>query len=135
MSQILTLPPPDEVRFELVVRTRDTSRAVLLDQNKVVGVGRGEENLVRLDCPSVSRLHLQLHPSSGGFEVEDLGSSNGTVLIRGSSALGGAEDAGLGSQVRLTAHERWPMNVGDALRVGSALISLQAKRRSMPPAA
>src|SRR5690606_16672553 len=85
MSAVVTLPPPAEPRLELVVRTRDSSRAVPIEPGKVLGVGRGEENAIRLECPSVSRMHLELHASRDGLEVEDLGSSNGTVLIRGSA--------------------------------------------------
>ena len=127
MSAVVTLPPPAEPRLELVVRTRDASKAVPVEPGKVLGVGRGEENAIRLECPSVSRMHLELHPSRDGLDVEDLGSSNGTVLIRGSA------EAGSSGQEQLTPHERLAMRVGDALRVGSALLSLQAKRRSIIP--
>jgi transcriptional regulator with PAS, ATPase and Fis domain len=121
------LPPPAEPRLELVVRTRDASKAVPVEPGKVLGVGRGEENAIRLECPSVSRLHLALHPGRDGVEVEDLGSSNGTTLIRGSA------EAGSSGQEQLTPHERVAMKIGDAVRVGSALISLQTKRRSIIP--
>ncbi len=119
--------------MELVVRSRETSKSVLLDPIKVLGVGRGEENHIRLDCPSVSRTHLLLHPVAGGLEVEDLGSANGTLLIRAST---GQEAPGAGVQLKLNPRERCAMQVGDALRVGSALISLQVQlqRRSAHPA-
>ena len=127
MSALVTLPPPAEAVFEVVVRTRDNaSRAIALEQGKVLGVGRGEDNAIRLECPSVSRAHLELHPTLDGLEVEDLGSSNGTVLIR-------ASDGGSKQEEPLRANERQSMRVGDTLKVGSALISLQARRRSMPP--
>jgi two-component system, NtrC family, response regulator AtoC len=113
--------------LELVVRTRDASKAVPIEPGKALGVGRGEENAIRLECPSVSRLHLVLHPAREGVEVEDLGSSNGTTLIRGSA------EAGSSGQEQLTPRERFAMKIGDALRVGSALISLQTKRRSIVP--
>ena len=126
MSALVTLPPPAEAAFELVVRTRDNaSKALAIEQGKVLGVGRGEENAIRLECPSVSRLHLELHPVPDGLEVEDLGSSNGTVLIR-------ASDGGT-KQEPVRAHERLSMRPGDVLKVGSALLSLQARRRSVPP--
>jgi two-component system, NtrC family, response regulator AtoC len=113
--------------MELVVRTRDASRSVPVEPGKVIGVGRGEENAIRLECPSVSRLHLEIHPRLDGLEVEDLGSSNGTLVIRGSA------DGGPGGQEQLTAHRRSTLRVGDALRVGSALLSLQSKRASIAP--
>jgi two-component system, NtrC family, response regulator AtoC len=128
MSAVVTLPPPVEPRLELVIRTRDASKAISVEPGKVLGVGRGEENAIRLECPSVSRTHLELHPTRDGIEVEDLGSSNGTVLIRA-----GAEGNGAVAQQALAPHERSLMRVGDALRVGSALLSLQAKRLSIIP--
>jgi two-component system response regulator AtoC len=75
-------------------------------------------------------MHLQLHAGIDGIEIEDLGSSNGTVLIRGPAAsLGRNEPVAVGPQ-RLTPHERWPLQVGDTLRIGPALISLQYRRRT-----
>jgi two-component system, NtrC family, response regulator AtoC len=127
MSALVTLPPPAEGRFELIVRTRDSSRSIVLEAGKMLSVGRGEESSLRLDDPSVSRAHLELHPTREGLEVEDLGSSNGTILIRS-----GAEP-GAHQQDRVIPHERHSMRPGDALRVGSVLMSLQAKRSSLPP--
>src|SRR6185503_14653401 len=83
MSEPLTEPPPADVRFELLVSSSGKSRAVALPVGRAASVGRGDENLIRLDYPSVSRVHVQLHPGVEGVEVEDLGSSNGTMLIRG----------------------------------------------------
>jgi two-component system, NtrC family, response regulator AtoC len=125
MTALVTLPPPAEARFELIVRTRDSSRAVPIEVGKVLGVGRGEDNAIRVECASVSRAHLELHPTPEGLEVEDLGSSNGTSLIR----AGGENN----SPERLPAHERSTMRPGDALRVGSVVLSLQVKRRSIAP--
>src|SRR5688572_10418570 len=108
MSAVVTLPPPAEPRIELVVRTRDGSKSIAVETGKVLGVGRGEENAIRIECPSVSRAHLELHPSREGLEVEDLGSSNGTLLIRGN--LDGSPGSG---QEQLAPHERSLMRVGD----------------------
>src|SRR5688572_3674979 len=125
MTALVTLPPPAEARFELIVRTRDSSRAVPIEVGKTLGVGRGEDNAIRLECASVSRAHLELHPTPEGLEVEDLGSSNGTTLIRAGADTGSPE--------RLPANERSSMRPGDALRVGSVVLSLQVKRRSIVP--
>jgi transcriptional regulator with PAS, ATPase and Fis domain len=130
MSEPLTEPPPPDVRFELLVNSSGKSRAVPLPVGRPASVGRGDENLIRLDYPSVSRLHLQLHPGVEGVEVEDLGSSNGTVLIRGTSDLGGSSEPIVPAPQRLNPHERLPLQVGDALRIGPALISLQMRRRA-----
>jgi len=129
MSEPLTEPPPPDVRFELLVSSSGKSRAVPLPVGRAASVGRGDENLIRLDYPSVSRLHVQLHPGVEGVEVEDLGSSNGTMLIRGTSAASGSDDRVLAGPQRLDPHQRLPLQVGDALRIGPALISLQMRRR------
>jgi DNA-binding NtrC family response regulator len=131
MSEPLTEPPPPDVRFELLVSSSGKSRAVPLPIGRSASVGRGDENLIRLDYPSVSRLHVQLHAGVEGVEVEDLGSSNGTVLIRNTSAaVTVGQDATLASPQRLNPHERWPLQVGDTLRIGPALLSLQLRRRA-----
>jgi transcriptional regulator with PAS, ATPase and Fis domain len=129
MSDLLTLPPPAEVRFELLVRTSDKSRAIPLPPGGPATVGRGHENLIHLDYPSVSRLHVHLYADEEGVEVEDLGSSNGTLLIRSMDGSSRLEEHLVGAPQRLPPHERLPLLVGDALRVGPALLSLQMHRR------
>ena len=130
MSEPVTEPPPPDVRFELLVSSSGKSRAVPLPVGCAASVGRGDENLIRLDYPSVSRLHVQLHPGLEGVEVEDLGSSNGTMLIRGTVAANGGSEPVLSGPQRLDPHQRLPLLVGDALRIGPALISLQMRRKA-----
>src|SRR5882757_2202047 len=44
-------------------------------------IGRSPEATVMVDDPGVSRLHARIRRNeSGGFEVEDLGSKNGTFV-------------------------------------------------------
>lgn len=43
-------------------------------------IGRSEDNDVTIDEPNVSRKHARLSRADGGFVVEDLGSTNGTLL-------------------------------------------------------
>ena len=43
-----------------------------------VSVGRGADNVVRLDAFGVSRHHARLVQRAGSWQVEDLGSTNGT---------------------------------------------------------
>jgi signal transduction histidine kinase/CheY-like chemotaxis protein len=62
-------------------------------------IGRSPDASVMVDDPGVSRLHARIRRSeSGGFEVEDLGSKNGTFLngARVEHAL-----AGLGDKIRV----------------------------------
>jgi Protein of unknown function (DUF3662)/FHA domain len=44
------------------------------------GIGRSEENEIVISNPNVSRRHARLSRSENGFIVEDLGSTNGTLL-------------------------------------------------------
>ena len=50
------------------------------DPGKGIVVGRGADCQICLAYPSISEQHCRLSPVSGGFEVEDLGSTNGTFL-------------------------------------------------------
>jgi predicted component of type VI protein secretion system len=43
-------------------------------------VGRSDENEITIPDPNISRKHAQLLRSENGFVVEDLGSTNGTLL-------------------------------------------------------
>ncbi|MBB2890064.1 ABC-type multidrug transport system ATPase subunit [Flexivirga oryzae] len=45
-----------------------------------ITIGRGLENQIVLDDLLVSRQHARLVPSQGGFDVQDLGSRNGTYV-------------------------------------------------------
>jgi hypothetical protein len=45
-------------------------------------IGRELDNSLRLPDPSISRHHAVIRQANGGFEIQDLGSSNG-VLVNG----------------------------------------------------
>ena len=47
---------------------------------KVVTLGRGSENDIAIDCGSVSVRHAEMCRVEGGYELRDLGSTNGTKL-------------------------------------------------------
>ncbi len=96
--------------------------------DSVVTIGRDSENTIRIDEASVSRRHLEVSTDLEGVVVVDLGSSNGTLLMRGGP--GNEEEVGPGTAHRLPPHQRLPFRVGEALRVGPAVISLQQKSRS-----
>ncbi|MBN2195908.1 MAG: FHA domain-containing protein [Polyangiaceae bacterium] len=73
-------------------------------------IGREQGDLVFTADPFMSRRHavLKRDPTSGGFEIRDLGSSNGTYLaIRG----------------------EYPLQPGDHVRVGQHLFRLDVDRR------
>ena len=60
-------------------------------------VGREDGVDVLIDNPSVSRRHAEIRLGDDGWEVEDLGSSNGT-FIRGTK-IQGAQPIGLGDEI------------------------------------
>ncbi|MBV8150419.1 MAG: FHA domain-containing protein [Candidatus Eremiobacteraeota bacterium] len=90
--------------IELEVREPGGTRR--LHATRAVLIGRAPAAAVRLDDPTVSRLHARVERRPDGVYVEDLGSRNGT-LLNGKS---------LGAASRL--------EPGDRVRVGSAEIVL-----------
>jgi hypothetical protein len=45
-----------------------------------IGLGRGQRNQIRLQCQFLSTDHLELVRCEAGYEIHDLGSSNGTKV-------------------------------------------------------
>lgn len=76
-------------------------------QYRLVGdeitLGRGPENVIVLDIDNVSRRHARVCRTADGFEVEDLGSTNGTYV----------NDREI---------ERELLRSGDLLKVGGAIL-------------
>jgi two-component system response regulator AtoC len=128
VSHQSTLPPPAQARLQLVVNTGQRSDVYPLFDDAVVSVGRDSDNVIRIDDASVSRRHLEMHASDDGAFVVDLGSSNGTLLVR-SGAID-EEEEGPSTAHRLPPHQPVPLRVGEAVRVGPALIFLQLKTRT-----
>jgi DNA-binding NtrC family response regulator len=127
-----TLPPPPRVAFEVMVYVRQETRTIQLVPNSIAGVGRGADNVIRIEDPSVSRHHAALHVGDT-VEVEDLGSANGTMLVRSAHVASDEETMG-GSTQTLVSGERVTLDVGDVLRVGQVVLVLQRKGRSSLPA-
>jgi putative peptide zinc metalloprotease protein len=61
--------------FELVLA--EGTRVPLSDE---LTIGRGPGNSIRIDEPTVSRQHARIRPAAGGYEIEDAGSSYGTLV-------------------------------------------------------
>ena len=78
---------------------RRTMQAYDFKQPSIV-VGRDEGADVLIDNPSVSRRHAEIRLGDNGWEVEDLGSSNGTFLrghrIEGPQSIGLGDEIGFG---------------------------------------
>src|SRR5206468_12976801 len=83
-----------------------------------VGIGRLDDSDITLPHGSVSRHHARIVPSGNGYEVEDLGSTNGTWL----------NDSPLNGRVALSD--------GDSLMVGDIPLVvelIQARRQTPAP--
>lgn len=123
MAQVSTQPPATTPRYQLVVRRGQGSDVVVvLEDSRVTGVGRFSESIIQVSDLAVSRRHAAFHTQGERVEVEDLGSANGTVLVRAPGSFQGETEA----QLRLVPHQRQAMRAGDAVRIGSAVITLQA---------
>ncbi len=70
--------------------------------DEVLGIGRGTDNTIPLDDPSVSGHHAVISPGGEGYILKDLGSTNATC-INGKECIAGAE---------------YQLSPGDRLRFG-----------------
>jgi two-component system, NtrC family, response regulator AtoC len=113
--------------FELTVYTRKQSQAFRLALG-VVTVGRSTQNDVSIDDSSVSRFHLRLHVNDRYVEAEDLGSANGSSVLRDADAAG--EETSAETQQRLAPNVLTRLEPGDVLRVGGVPMVIQARRPS-----
>jgi two-component system, NtrC family, response regulator AtoC len=131
MSELLTQPPPPprEGNLELAVYMRQQSRVYGLTLGSVLEIGRAVESQIRLDDPSVSRNHARLYVGSE-IEIEDLGSANGTTLVRAPSLEDSRDDTGSDAHTPLEPNRRTPLQPGDVLRIGAVIVVLQRKGRS-----
>jgi len=78
------------VRLVVVAPASLAGRSFMLDGETTIGRGAG--CAVSIDDAHVSKLHARLSPDAGGWLLEDLGSTNGTVLdgepINGATPIG-----------------------------------------------
>jgi len=72
--------PIEEKGPTLVVRwpSGETNEHTLTKQ--IIHIGRGQDNDIVLDSPTVSRRHLKLEVTASGISVTDMNSTNGTQL-------------------------------------------------------
>ncbi|HEY2515071.1 MAG TPA: FHA domain-containing protein, partial [Polyangiaceae bacterium] len=67
-------------RDRLVALWEDSSVSVDLPARGRVTIGRAEDCDLRIDHASVSRHHAEVHVGEDEARIQDLGSSNGTLL-------------------------------------------------------
>jgi DNA-binding NtrC family response regulator len=107
-------PHPARRRRKLLVCSEPSPITFELPDVGQVRIGRADQAEIRVNDPSISRLHaaLVISESSSGdvrLEVEDLGSANGT-RVRGH---------------RLEPNERVPIAIGEAFDVGETMMLVQ----------
>ncbi len=74
------------------------------NKEKEILVGRSRDNDVWINDPEVSKHHVKLHAVKGGWQVVDLGSTNGTFV----------------NDKRIETNKATPLNSYDAVRLGRA---------------
>lgn len=100
--------------FQLVISEgKEAGREFVFDQTSVV-IGRTPECDVILYDAGVSRRHARIFDEGAGFHIEDLGSSNGTVVN--------------GSKI-----SKQPLRDGDSIILGPVRFTFAAMAGELPP--
>lgn len=71
---------PTEPGHWLIVRRGPDPNAMYRLESEVITVGRDPANDITINDPEVSRYHMRLLWQDGTFAIEDLGSTNGTLI-------------------------------------------------------
>ncbi len=121
-------------RFRLIVRRGpQPNQSFDLDKD-VVTLGRDITNDIVINDPEVSRHHLRLTRGASGYNIEDLGSTNGTFVagqrLSGVRPLNAGDMIGLGETVTL-GYE----NVREQSDVGAAGPTVGAQPQAYQPPA
>lgn len=118
--------------LELLVYVGQQVRAYPLPLEGKLSVGRASNSDVRVDHRSVSRHHLLIHLENG-IEIEDLGSSNGTLLYRASEWLSPRPELPERTEraeTRVQPGSRVQVAIGQMFRLGSVLLVVQPQKHS-----
>jgi hypothetical protein len=106
------VPSESASAYLMVTKGESLGRIFPLLHNTIV-IGRGAECDIQLTDPSVSSRHTRILNRPFGFDVEDLGSTNGTY-VEGHAVTSGT------------------LTGGQVLRVGGVELKLLLDRRSLP---
>jgi two-component system response regulator AtoC len=102
--------------LKLVVVTPTAFSGYALPGRGTIVLGRSEKSDLRIDDPSITRMHAKLHLGEP-MEIEDLGSVNGTRV----------------RDRRLEPGRRVALVCGEAFRLGTALLVIHAVDDAPPP--
>ena len=95
----------------LVVTSGGRVESVTLTPGLMLVIGRADDAQLVIDDAAVSRYHAQVQAGQPTL-ITDLGSRNGTSI----------------GDVRLVPREAVPLRAGDVIRIGHAVLVVQAKR-------
>jgi DNA-binding NtrC family response regulator len=129
-ERILRASVSSDQAYQLVIVSGEEIRTFDLPFPAEVTIGRDETSGVRLDDPSVSRRHAVLRVSSI-LEIEDLGSSNGTLVRQTARAGPGNETANV--SLRQLVGLKASLAVGDCLLFGTACVVVRHAPRIEVP--
>ena len=102
--------PPEQGALRLVISTEDGLSVHALPAAGTATIGRSRRADLRVEAPSVSGVHAQVHVGAkGAAAIEDLGSSNGTRM-RGAA---------------LVPKQLYPLLPGEVVDLGDAMVILQ----------
>jgi predicted component of type VI protein secretion system len=108
----------------VVTEGPSAGREIDLDQEVVLG---REGVAFTIDDSELSRRHAAVRPVSGGYEVEDLGSLNGTYVngkkIEGATRISGGDTLKLGQTVVRLEAERAAATVASAVPAAAAAMT------------
>ena len=71
---------PDEPGYWIVIRRGPIENAMFRLENEIVTLGRDSANDIVIGDAQVSRYHLRLSRQETGYQIEDLGSTNGVHI-------------------------------------------------------
>jgi predicted component of type VI protein secretion system len=105
--------------FQLVVEQGPRPGQVFELPRSTVSIGRDPGNQVVINDPQISRQHARMTPQGGLMVLEDLGSTNGTMVnglrITGPHTLAHGDQIGLGDNVTLIFYGRPVSDAGDTV--------------------
>ena len=98
-------------QYQLIMRSGPTPGAAFMLEGDQITIGRDPTNSITINDAEISRRHARIWREGANFLVEDLGSSNGTVVA--STAV---------DSFRLVPHKPHVLSSGDKLRVGDTTL-------------